>query len=70
MISLKVCSRIIRTMMGLTTQMEKCVVFVQIWIKRVSMEVNVVGFVWKEGMCLCSSMAIGFCNDVEHVGPR
>ena len=36
--------------MGLTSWMKKCAIFVQIWIKRVSMEGNVVVFVG-EGMC-------------------
>ena len=58
MISLKVCSRIDTIIMGLTTWMNKCVVYVQIWVKRVSMEGNIMGFL-REGMCWCSLMVIG-----------
>ena len=43
-IPLKVCNRISRIVMSLTTWMKKCVVSVQLWIKHVSMEGNVVGF--------------------------
>ena len=35
-----------RIIIELTTWMKKCVVFVQIWIKRVNMEENIVEFFW------------------------
>ena len=44
MIPLKVCSRINRLIIGLTTWMKKYVVSVQISIKGVSMEVIVMGY--------------------------
>ena len=67
---LEVCNKISRMVMGLIARMKKCVDFVQIWIKRVSMKGNVVGIFLGEGMCWRFSTAIGFCNNDEHVGPR
>ena len=55
-------------MMVLTTWMKKCAVAIQIRIKHVSKEGNVMRFFW-ERMCWRSSTTVGFCNDVEHVGP-
>ena len=59
-----------RIMMGLTTWMKNCVVSIQIWIKCISMEGNVAGFFLGIGICWHSSTAVGFCNNVDHVGPR
>ena len=43
---LKVCNKINKMFMSLTTWMKKCADYVQFWIKHVSREGNVVGFFW------------------------
>jgi hypothetical protein len=45
----KVCSGVNRIITGLTTWMKNFINFVQIWMKYVSMELNVMDF-WWEGM--------------------
>ena len=54
------CSRISRIIMGMTTWMKKCVVFVQIGIKCVSMKENVVEFVLKKECVGTPQRLLGF----------
>ena len=64
-IPLKVCSKISRISMDLTTWMKKCVVYVQSWIKRVSMEGNFVGFFWEKDCYGAPQWPLGFATTLN-----
>jgi hypothetical protein len=70
MIPLKVCSRINKVVIGLTTWMKKCVTFSSNLNQVCQYEGKCHGILLVEGMCRCSSTAVGYRNNVEHVGPR
>ena len=54
------CNKINRIIMGLTAWIKKCIVSIQVWIKCVSMEGNVVRFFWGKECAGAPQRPLGF----------